>query len=153
MRAIAWLALLPLVLACSKENTVEIPETCSTGQYNCKGNLLQVCNAGRTGWDDLQTCAPGTCQQGQKSCGAACQCKDESICRDADGEGCSACAITNCCSYLETCRADPQCAPCLDACLDGGTATCFGTACSSVGSTYWPQVLGCVALHCKASGC
>jgi hypothetical protein len=41
---------------------------CAAGQYNCKGDLLQVCNAARTGWDDLMTCAPSTCVQGSGQC-------------------------------------------------------------------------------------
>lgn len=56
--------------ACSKENNVVADGSgiCATGQYNCKGDLLQVCNAARTGWDDLETCAAGTCVQGESSC-------------------------------------------------------------------------------------
>ncbi len=64
---LACLALLSL--GCSKDNTVVAGTTvCAVGQYNCRGDLLQVCNASRTGWDDLETCDPGACVQGEAAC-------------------------------------------------------------------------------------
>jgi hypothetical protein len=56
---------------CSKDNTVVSgSEICAAGQYNCRGDLLQVCNAARSGWDDLLACEPGACVQGESSCRA-----------------------------------------------------------------------------------
>ncbi len=67
LSSLAWLVLLSL--GCSKDNTVVAGAAiCAAGQYNCRGDLLQVCNDARTGWDDLQTCDPGTCVQGEAAC-------------------------------------------------------------------------------------
>ena len=67
LSSLAWLVLLSL--GCSKDNTVVAGSAvCAAGQYNCRGDLLQVCNDARTGWDDLQTCDPGTCVQGEAAC-------------------------------------------------------------------------------------
>ena len=64
---LAWFVLLSL--GCSKDNTVVAGAAiCAAGQYNCRGDLLQVCNAARTGWDDLETCDPGACVQGEAAC-------------------------------------------------------------------------------------
>jgi hypothetical protein len=44
------------------------PPLCAVGQFNCHGDTLQECNAAQNGWDDIATCAPGQCVQGQSMC-------------------------------------------------------------------------------------
>jgi len=58
------------IVACGKENNVVVGTTpvCALGQYNCKGDVLQVCNAVGSGFDDVTTCPAGTCVQGASDC-------------------------------------------------------------------------------------
>lgn len=52
------LAVVAGMSACGKENNVDASTNpvCALGQYNCKGDLLQVCNAVGSGFDDVMTC-------------------------------------------------------------------------------------------------
>ncbi len=66
---------------------------CATGQYNCSGANLQVCNATRTGWDPVTTCASAAlCSSSAKQC-LACvpsqypQCRDISTRMDCSSDG------------------------------------------------------------------
>jgi hypothetical protein len=72
-----WILVVALVVptpsaswAC-KSNDISVEKPCATGQYNCHGDTLQVCNADQSGWDDLKTCPPGTCLQGASQCGGS----------------------------------------------------------------------------------
>lgn len=68
---VIFLLMLLTALACSKDNDVHVQqEVCATGQYTCKGDRLQQCNANRSGWDDVALCVTGTCVQGSSHCPA-----------------------------------------------------------------------------------
>ena len=74
--------------------TMCIAPVCTVGQKQCTGNILQICNNGRDGWDNLQPCQSyDLCQ----------------ISLTADSGDCSPVCPTGCssCGALEECIATP----------------------------------------------
>jgi hypothetical protein len=118
---------------CKSNDITTGEDVCAAGQYNCHGDVLQECNAARTGFDDLKTCAAGKCVQGQSTCegdvpvdaGA----KDSTI-ADAPADG--ACLAPNVLcngSCVDTRSSPDNCQTCGHSC---GGGTCTAGVCAPI---------------------
>jgi hypothetical protein len=89
---------------------------CSTGDYRCTGEDLEICNATSTGFDLVKTCAPQVCDAAAKDC---VECKTGAVgCVGDTPRTCDAThhwtalakcggATPNC--YLGACTSTPKC--------------------------------------------
>jgi hypothetical protein len=133
-------------------------DACTDGQARCNGNNLEVCNAGRTGFDLLQACGGGICDAVGKQCdvctpGAAtcangstrgvCAPDGQSFANTACGAASPYCVGQGQCV---ACIADNQCPDPTPICQIG---ICSGNQCATTAA---PDGTGCGAGRVCESG-
>ena len=99
------------------------PPVCGVGERRCNGAALQICNAQRTGWDAVATCASAAlCDNTKTACVAPTCSSGQKRCNGAQPETCKA-DLTGWASTGAACASAALC--------DKTTFTCNAKACSA----------------------
>lgn len=122
-----WLALLLLLQGCEERFSAAEPESeqvgssCTSGSFQCAGNVLQTCNASGTGWDNQSICASeALCDAAQRTCVPPACDTGARRCQDAEAQLCN--PARNGWTTLQTCTSASRC--------NGETGSCTDDPCS-----------------------